>query len=122
METTMNFFHTATAAFVVAASLATAGSANAFERWVNVYNTSDLMVTAIQISNIRTDVWGPNILYGVIPAGDVSTVDPVNTEGYCRFDIRLSYEDGSTASIYDVNLCEALDLVTDGWTYEVYTI
>ena len=118
----MNFFRTATAAFVVAASLATAGSANAFERWINVHNTSYLMVTAVQISNIRTQQWGPNILYGVIPAGSATTVDPVFTQGYCRFDIRLSYEDGSTAAIYDVNLCEAVDLVTDGYSYEVYTI
>jgi hypothetical protein len=122
METKMNLFRTMTAAFVVAASLATAGSANAFERWINVYNVSDLMVTAVQISHVDTQSWGSNILYGVIPAGGVNTVDPVNTQGYCRFDIRLSYEDGSTAAIYDVNLCEALDLVTDGWTYEVFTI
>jgi hypothetical protein len=117
----MNLFRTTTA-FVVAAGLAAANSASAYERWVDIHNVGNNTIVAVQISHIDTQSWGPDILPGVIPVGSVGQVDPVNTQGYCRFDVRLSYDDGSTADIYDVNLCEALDLVTDGYTYEVYTI
>ncbi len=118
----MNLFRTTTAALVVAASLATAGSASAYERWIDIHNVGDATIVAVQISHIDMQTWGPDILASAIPAGYVGEVDPVNTQGYCRFDIRLTYADGDTADIYDVNLCEAVDLVTDGYTYDVYTI
>jgi hypothetical protein len=122
METKMNLFRTAAAAFVVTAGLAAAHSASAYERWINIHNTSNVTVTAVQISHIDTRSWGPNILPGVINAGYQGVVDPVDTQGYCRFDVKLSYADGTSAEIYNVNLCEALDLVTDGYTYQVFTI
>ncbi len=122
MEMKMNLFRTATAAFVIAAGLAAANSASAYERWVDIHNVADTTVVAIQISDINNNHWGPDILSGVIPANGVGEVDPVNTRGYCRFDIRLTYADGSAADIHDVNLCEATDVVTDGYTYDVYSI
>ncbi len=118
----MNLFRTTTAAFVVAASLATAGSASAYERWVDIHNVGSSTVVAVQVSDIGRSDWGPDILTGVIPVNGVGEVDPARSRGYCRFDIRLSYDNGDTAEIYDVNLCEAVDLVTDGWTYQVYSI
>jgi hypothetical protein len=122
METKMNLFRTATAAFVVAASLVAANAAYAYERWVNIHNVGDLAIVAVQASDIGRNDWGPDILRGDIPVGYYNQVDPPTTRGYCRFDIRLTYDDGSTSDIYDVNLCEAVDLVTDGYTYDLYTI
>jgi hypothetical protein len=49
-------------------------------------------------------------------------VDPVNIQGYCRFDVEVTYADGLVADIRDVNLCEALTIETDGYYYQVYTI
>lgn len=118
----MNLFRTTTAALVVAAGLGAANSASAYERWVDIHNVGNAAIVAVQISHIDMRTWGPDILPGVIPVGSVGHVDPVNTDGYCRFDVRLTYNDGTTADIYDVNLCETLDLVTDGWTYQLYTI
>ncbi len=118
----MNLFRTTTAALVVAASLATAGSASAYERWVDIHNVANTAVVAVQVSDIDRNDWGPDILTGFIPVGGAAEVDPPLTRGYCRFDIRLTYQDGSTADIYDVNLCAAVDLVTDGYTYDLYTI
>ena len=117
----MNLFRTTTAAFVVAASLAAAGSASAYERWVDIHNVGSSTDRRRAGQRHRQEDWGPDILPGVIPVG-VGEVDPARARGYCRFDIRLTYDDGDTADIYDVNLCEALDLVTDGYTYDVYTI
>ncbi len=118
----MNLFRTMTAAVVVAASLAAAGSASAYERWIDIHNVGAATIVAVQISNVDMRTWGPDILSGVIPVGYVGEVDPVHTQGYCRFDIRLTYDNGDTADIYDVNLCEAVDLVTDGYTYDVRSI
>ena len=118
----MNLFRTTIAAVTVAAGLVTANAASAFERWINVHNVGNADLVEVRISDIDNRSWGPDLVSGYIPSGYVDTLDPVNTRGYCRFDILLGYSDGSTAEIYDVNLCEAVDLVTDGYTYEVRTI
>ena len=122
METTMNLFSTAIATVTVAAGLVAANAASAYERWINVHNVANAALVEVRISDIDNRSWGPDLVSGHIPSGYVDTIDPVNTRGYCRFDILLGYSDGSTAEIYDVNLCEAVDLVTDGYTYEVHTI
>ncbi len=109
------------AALVVVGAL-TANAASAYERWVKINNTADTAVLAVQISHINDNFWGPDILPGVIQAHSGAVVDPVNTQGYCRFDVRLSYADGTTAEIRNVNLCEALSITTDGYAYRVTTI
>ncbi len=118
----MNLFRTTAAAFVVVAGLVAANAASAYERWVDIHNVGNAAVVAVQISDIGRNDWGPDVLPGIIPVGGVAEVDPPRTRGYCRFDIRLTYDNGDTADIYDVNLCEAVDLVTDGDTFDLYTI
>ena len=118
----MTMFRTIAAAAAIVATVGAAGSASAYERWVDIHNDGSSTLVSVQISHIDDQYWGPDILSGVVPVGSVGFVDPVNTQGYCRFDIRLSYEDGLVSDIYDVNLCEALDIVTDGYNYDVYTI
>jgi hypothetical protein len=118
----MNLFRTTTAAFVVAASLATAGSASAFERWIDIHNVGDSNIVAVRISDVGRDDWGYNLLRGVIPVNGVRELEPARSRGYCRFDVQVTYADGNSWDIYDVNLCEATDIVTDGPSYEVYSI
>ncbi len=118
----MNLFRTMAAAFVVAGSLAAAGSASAYERWVDIHNIGDSNIVGVRISDIGRNDWGYNLLNGVIPANGVGEVEPYRNRGYCRFDVQVTYADGSAWDIYDVNLCEATDIVTDGPSYEVYSI
>jgi hypothetical protein len=110
----------ATAALAIGVVSAT--GASAFERWVNIYNQAGSTLVDVRITHIGTRDWGPNILYTAISPGGVHWVEPVYNDGYCRFDILLTYADGMESSIMDVNLCEALDLYTDGYTYEIRTI
>jgi len=110
------------AATAVAIGVFSATGASAFERWVNIYNQANATLVDVRISHIDTREWGPNILYASIPSGGVNWVEPVYNAGYCRFDIYLGYADGTESTIMDVNLCEALDLYTDGYTYELRTI
>jgi hypothetical protein len=41
-------------------------------------------------------------------------IEPVRTQGYCRFDLELTFDNGARQSIWDVNLCEATQVVTRG--------
>jgi hypothetical protein len=123
MEMKMNALrNTAAAAALLVAGTLTASSASAYERWLEIVNAADTTVVEVHISHIDNRYWGPNILPLAITPGRSVVVDPVNTQGYCRFDIELNYADGTHADIRDVNLCEALQLVTDGYTYDLYTI
>jgi hypothetical protein len=123
MEMTMTALrNTAAAAALLVAGIAAASSASAYERWLEIVNTAETTVVDVRISHIDDNFWGPNILPVAITPGRSAVVDPVNTQGYCRFDIELSYADGTSAELYDVNLCEALQLVTDGYVFDVYSI
>ena len=110
------------AAAAVAIGVFSATGASALERWINLHNQANVALVDVRISHIRTTEWGPNLLYGYIPSGWVDTLNPAWHDGYCRFDIYLGYADGTDSTIMDVNLCEALDLYTDGYTYEIRTI
>lgn len=122
METKMRTIRTAFAAAAVVAGLVTANAASAYERWIEVVNTADYTLSEVRIANLDAPYWGPDVLPGMLRPGNSAVVDPVNTQGYCRFDIQLTYADGFVAEIYDVNLCEALSVETDGYTYTIYSI
>ena len=67
--------------------------------------------------------WGPNILYGDDPVRAASIgSSPTTTRATAASTSDLGYADGTKSTIMDVNLCEALDLYTDGYTYEIRTI
>ena len=71
------------------------------ERWVDIVNDSYLSIYQVQISNIDTDSWGRDLLGNeVIMGEDVMRVEPHNPNGYCRFDVRFTYEDGSHNALF----------------------
>ncbi|MER9546867.1 hypothetical protein NKI72_33570, partial [Mesorhizobium sp. M0437] len=49
-------------AIVVAASLFSAGTASAFERWVDIGNVGSSEIVGVYISNIDRTGWGRNLL------------------------------------------------------------
>lgn len=122
MEINMRMFRNIAAAAVVVAGTFAANAAFAYERWIDFVNVSDHGVTDIRIANLDDRRWGPNLLSGVLPAGYHIVVNPMKPQGYCRFDIRLTYTDGTVSQVNDVNLCEALKIVSNGSSYNVYTI
>jgi hypothetical protein len=122
MEMMMNLFRTSVAAALVVAGAFAASGASAYERWVEIANTARVSIVEVRISDVDNRNWGPNILYGSIGPMASGVVDPVKTRGYCRFDVQVTYADGLVADIYNVNLCEALTISTDGYYYDVTTI
>ncbi|MER9216813.1 hypothetical protein NKI54_33350 [Mesorhizobium sp. M0663] len=99
-------------AIVVAASLFSAGTASAFERWVDIGNVGSSEIVGVYISNIDRTGWGRNLLGSYsIGVGYEMTVDPRRPEGYCRFDVLMEFADGSQTIAWDQNLCEITDVV-----------
>lgn len=88
------------------------GSAGAYERWVDIRNRSDELITEIYISNVHESWEDAEEVLGsrVIWPGDEMRVEPYHPNGYCRFDVMIIYENGEEDYFYDVNLCEITDL------------
>jgi hypothetical protein len=110
-----------TIAAVLAASTilggANAAFADRYQRWLDVVNEGYGNVWSVQITEIDDGTWGPDLLgQYVIPAGYEMRVDPVDPDGYCRFDIRVVYESGHEVVVWDQNLCEMTTLfVSEGY-------
>lgn len=117
----MNILKKTIAGLVVAGTVAaSATSAMAYDRRVEIVNAADTSVVDIYISHIDSPVWDFDLLRGSLRPGYSVVVAPEYPEGYCRFDIEVVYADGTYADIWDVNLCEVSAIITDGYTYDVY--
>ena len=55
----------------------------------------------------------------MIPAGYQMRVEPECNDGYCRFDVLITYETGEEVTLWGVNLCEATTIYTDGRNWDV---
>lgn len=114
--------HNGLVAVGVAASLfgASATQSQAYERWICIENVGSSEIVKVQISHVGKNTWGPNLIRGdYIDTGDVMTVEPNNTQGYCRFDIKVTYADGEVMKLWRVNLCAATNLVVDEYDYDI---
>jgi hypothetical protein len=49
-----------------------------------------------------------------VPRGYQIRIEPRQTQGYCRFNIQIEFDNGDLQDIWDVNLCEATQVVTYG--------
>jgi hypothetical protein len=102
------------AAAAIAAGAVFSSPAMAYERWIDVENVGQSEIVSIRISNIDDEDWSRNLIRGsYIEAGNTMTVEPRITEGYCRFDMLVEYEDGEQVKVWDINLCEATDIQFD---------
>lgn len=120
METTMNLFRTAIAAVTVAAGLVAANAAAAYERWLDIVNVGDSAIYSVFATHVDDSDYGRDLLGDyVIPVGDAFRVEPDVNNGYCRFDLLITYETGEEVALWGVNLCEATTLYTDGYGWDV---
>jgi hypothetical protein len=116
----MTALRTALAATVALAGVMTANSALAYERWVNIVNQGSSTIWSVQISHVDEPTYGPDLLgQYTIPAGSYATVEPAWNDGYCRFDVLITYDTGHELALWGVNLCEATAIYTDGSRYDI---
>ena len=88
------------------AALLSANTASAYDRWIRVVNTSGSSVLSVYITHVDSHSWGRDLLGSeTLPPGDSATVEPDTHEGYCRFDIKVVYDDGNVEIFERINLC-----------------
>lgn len=106
------------AAALAAAAILTANAASALSRAVYVHNDGDSPIWSIEISHIDDPVYREDMLgLSTLAAGEGRWLEPVYDDGYCRFDLRITYTSGQQVQMWDVNLCEAVSLSTDNYGY-----
>ena len=94
----------------------THASADNQSRNFNFINNSDRTVVHVEVSNIAKNYYDPIDLLGdeTLAPGESTTIEPFDDKGWCRFDIRVTFRNGSSQEIGDVNLCEATEVTTYG--------
>jgi hypothetical protein len=94
-------------AAAMACGMLLAGPAQALDRKVTIINNSGLTVSYFYGSNVGTTFWEEDLLASdVLSDGASVLVDFDDTTGYCRFDFRAIFDDGTEIVKKDVNVCE----------------
>ena len=90
---------------VLASALATA--AFAAEQDFTIVNDTGQAIMTLNVSPSDENDWGPDILgVDVLGAGESAGISFDRDEERCEWDIRVTYEDGDTASWGGIDLCE----------------
>src|SRR5687767_1393077 len=82
------------------------GPAQALDRQVRIVNDTSLEIVALY--GVRSGASTPRNILGeaTIPARSAIDVDFDDGSGYCMYDFRAVFDDGSALSRDDVNVCE----------------
>jgi hypothetical protein len=97
------------AALALAATLtaASAVSAVALERKVQINNETSYTIMEFYASNTGTTDWEEDILgTEVLPAGDSVIINIDDGSGFCKFDFLAVFDDGDQVISADNNVCE----------------
>lgn len=99
------------ASILLAGVLAT--PAMAVERWVEIINRTGFTIVEFYGSNVASDSWEENILdFDVIRSGTSMRINFNDGSGYCMFDFKAVFDDGTILTRKRVNTCEL-----DAYTY-----
>jgi hypothetical protein len=91
----------------MAMGLALATPAAALDRKVTIVNNSGFTISYFYGSNVGTTFWEEDLLSSdVLSNGASVVVNFDDTTGYCRFDFRAIFDDGTEIVKKDVNVCE----------------
>ncbi|MCD7059350.1 hypothetical protein [Pelagibacterium xiamenense] len=92
---------------LVAVLAATQAYAQNYDRRVRIENFSSVTMTYFYASNVDRPTWEEDILGdSVLPAGHSVVINIDDGSGYCRYDFRAIFADGSEAIRAGVNVCE----------------
>ena len=78
--------------------IVTGSSASAFDRRIELTNNTRMAIVEIQIAQVGTGRWEGDLLGDdiLLPAQSV-LVDIDDGKGYCRFDIKTVFDDGTSS-------------------------
>jgi hypothetical protein len=90
-----------------ALTAAFAAPAVAQDRKVTIVNNSGFTISYFYGSNVGTTFWEEDLLSSdVLSNGATVDINFDDTTGYCRFDLRAIFDDGTEIVKKDVNICE----------------
>ncbi len=88
------------------AGAALAQSADGMNRVVTIQNNSGQTIREFYASNVGTNDWQEDILgSGVLAAGESIDINIDDGTGYCRYDFKAVYADGSEEVDARINVC-----------------
>ena len=90
-----------------AMALSAASVASAQDRSLTINNRTSHTMTEIHSTPHSQSDWGPDLLEGTIEAGGSGsgTLDG-GTDGACNFDFQAKFDDGTDATVMNVNVCQ----------------
>jgi hypothetical protein len=81
--------------------------AHAEDRHVRIINETRNDIHEFYASNVGADDWEEDILGAdVLPSGDSLVINIDDGTGYCKFDFRAVFDDGTDLVKHNVNVCE----------------
>lgn len=87
-------------------ALLTAGAAAAMDRHVIIVNNTSTTMNEFYAASVGVDNWQEDILgKDVLEPGDQVKVNVDDGTGYCKYDFRAVFDDGSEAVKKAVNVC-----------------
>jgi hypothetical protein len=91
------------------AALTLAGPALA-DRRVRIHNETGLTLYRFYSTNSGASKWGRDVMgSSTLPSGRYMTMNFDNAKGYCLFDFRAIFVDGTELLRANVNVCEVSD-------------
>jgi hypothetical protein len=79
---------------------------SAFDRTIEVTNNTRMAIVEIEIAQVGTDQWEMDILSDNILAPAQSLIVEIeNKAGYCRFDFKTVFDDGTTLIRRNIDVC-----------------
>ena len=86
----------------------TTTTTSSYDRHVTVVNNTNVVMTRFYGSNAGSSIWEEDILgQDVLPPGSSVRIDFNDGSGYCNFDLKAEFRDGSTLINNNVDVCKA---------------
>jgi hypothetical protein len=104
-------FKSILAATAIAASLSgcdetTASVSDGYDRNVLIVNQTGQTIYRFYGSNVGTSSWEEDILgSSVLPSGQSVMINFDDGSGYCNFDFKIEFQDGSYITESNINVC-----------------
>ena len=103
-------FHRNFRVLATALALLSAGQAMALDRTVRIHTDTGLTLYRFYSTNTGASRWGRDVMGSTTLApGATMKLNFDNAEGYCEFDFRAIFEDGTELTRQAVNVCETSD-------------
>jgi hypothetical protein len=89
-----------------AVQTATGPPVAAFDRHIQITNNTRMAIVEFYVAPVGTELWENDLLGDeiLLPANSI-LVDVNDRTGYCRFDVKVIYDDGTGVIRHDVNIC-----------------